>query len=132
MAKSVFKLENPIKVTGEMVSELAYDYFEITNDLYLEAAMRSSRIGNTINTAVTKELNEALVFCFGKAAIIAANPKISWEDLEQLKGFDLLSVSNIGRFFITRKREDSKQSPSGEQSVDTPNDSTQAPETSAE
>lgn len=132
MAKNIIKLENPIKVTGKERSELTYDYFEITNDLYLEAAMRSSRIGNTMNTAAVRELNEALAFCFGKAAIIAANPDISWEDLEQIKGFDLLSVSNVGRFFITRKREDSDRNPSGKQSADTPNDSTQAPEKSEE
>lgn len=132
MAKNIFKLENPIKITGKERSELAYDYFEITNDLYLEAAMRSSRIGNTMNTAVTRELNEALAFCFGKAAIIAANTDISWEDLDQLKGFDLLSVSNIGRFFITRKREDSEQMHSGAQSEDIPSGSTQASEKSGE
>ena len=130
MAKNTFKLENPIRINGKDRSELAYDYFEITNDLYLEAAMRSSRVGNTMNTAVTRELNEALAFCFGKAAIIAANSDISWADLDQLKGFDLLSVSNIGRFFITRKREASEQMPSGEQSVDIHNDSTQASEKS--
>ena len=129
MAKNIFELDNPIKVNNEVLTELAYDYFEITNDLYLEAAMRSSRVGGTINSAMTKEVNEALIFCFGKAAIIAANPKISWEDLEQLKGFDLLSVSNIGRFFIMRKREGSEQNHSDEQSAPIPNDSTQASET---
>ena len=129
MAKNIFKLDHPIKVNNEVITELSYDYFEITNDLYLEAAMRSSRVGSVINTAVTKEVNEALIFCFGKAAIIAANPKISWEDLEQLKGFDLLSVSNIGRFFITSKRDASAQIHSGEQSEHTPSDSTQASET---
>ena len=132
MAKNTFKLDNPIKVNNEIRTELDFDYFEITNDLYLEAAMRSSRVGSTINSAMTKELNEALIFCFGKAAIIAADPKISWEDLEQLKGFDLLSVSNIGRFFITRRREDSEQIPSAEQSEHIPNDSTQASETLGE
>ena len=132
MAKNIFELDNPIKVNGKERTELAYDYFEITNDLYLEAAMRSSRVGNTMNSAVTRELNEALVFCFGKAAIIAANSDISWEDLDQLKGFDLLSVANIGRFFITRKREISEQNHSAEQSEYTPNGSTQASEKSAE
>ena len=132
MAKNIIKLENPIKVTGKERSELTYDYFEITNDLYLEAAMKSSRIGNTMNTAAVREMNEALALCFGKAAIIAANSDISWEDLDQIKGFDLLSVANVGRFFITRKREDSGRNPSGEQAADTPSDSTQAPEKSEE
>ena len=126
------KLDNPIKVNGKDISELSYDYFEITNDLYLEATMRSSRVGNTVNSAAVRELNEALTFCFGKAAIIAVNPSISWEDLNQLKGFDLLRVANVGRFFITGKRENSTQMPSDEQSEATPNDSTQAPETSGE
>ena len=132
MGRNVIKLDKPIKVTGQERHELTYDYFEITNDLYLEAAMRSSRVGNTMNAAAVRELNEALAFSLGKAAIIAANPDISWEDLEQIKGFALLDVANVGRFFITRKREVSAQNPSGEQSVVTPSDSTQAPEKSAE
>ena len=132
MAKNVIKLDNPIKVSGVERHELTYNYFEITNDLYLEAAMRSSRIGSTVNTAAVRELNEALAFCLGKAAIIAANTDISWEDLEQIKGFALLDVANVGRFFITRKREVSNRDLSVEQSEDTQSASTQAPETSAE
>ena len=132
MGRNVIKLDKPIKVTGQERHELTYDYFEITNDLYLEAAMRSSRVGNTMTAAAVRELNEALAFSLGKAAIIAANPDISWEDLEQIKGFALLDVANVGRFFITRKREVSAQNPSGEQSVVIPSDSTQAPEKSAE
>ena len=132
MAKNIIKLDSPIKINGEECTELSFNYFEITNDLYLEASMRSSRVGNTMNAAAVRELNEALAFSLGKAAIIAANPKISWEDLEQIKGFALLDVANVGRFFITRKRVDFDQSPSDEQSVDTPSDSTQAPETSDE
>lgn len=130
MKNNIIKLDAPIKITGVECTELTFNYFEITNDLYLEAAMRSSRVGNTMNTAAVRELNEALAFCLGKAAIIAANPKISWEDLDQLKGFALLDVANVGRFFISRKRVDFDQSPSGEQSEDTPNDSTQASEKS--
>ena len=126
MAKNIIKLDTPIKINGEACSELTFNYFEITNDLYMEAAMRSSRIGNTMNAAAIRELNEALAFSLGKAAIIAANPKISWEDLEQIKGFALLDVANVGRFFISRKREDSNPDPSDERSEDTPSDSTQA------
>lgn len=123
--KNIIKLDTPIKISGVECSELTYNYFEITNDLYLEAAMRSSRIGSTMNAAAVRELNEALAFCLGKAAIIAANPKISWEDLEQIKGFALLDVANVGRFFMSRKPEGSDPNPSGEQSEDTPSDSTQ-------
>lgn len=132
MSQNIIKLDNPIKVTGKEVSELTYDYFEITNDLYLEATMRSSRVGNTVNSAAVREMNEALALCFGKAAIIAVNPAITWEELNNLKGLDLLRVANVGRFFITGKRENSTPTPSGEQSGGTPSDSTQAPETSEE
>ena len=126
MKNNIIKLDSPIKINGVECTELSFNYFEITNDLYLEAAMRSSRVGNTMNAAAVRELNEALAFSLGKAAIIAANPKISWEDLEQLKGFALLDVANVGRFFITRRREDSNPIPSVEQSEDIPSDSTQA------
>lgn len=132
MSKHIIKLESPIKVCGKERTELTYDYYEITNDLYLEAAMKSSRAGNTVNSAAVRELNEALALFLGKAAIIAVNPDISWEDLDQLKGFDLLSVANVGRFFTSRKRESSVESRSDVQSEHTPNDSTQAPETSEE
>lgn len=132
MSKHIIKLENPIKVCGKERSELTYDYFEITNDLYLEAAMRSSRIGNTLNSATVRELNEALVFFLGKAAVIAVNSDVSWEDLEQIKGFDLLSIANVGRFFISRKPENSKENRSDEQSEVTHSDLTQAPEKSEE
>lgn len=130
--QNIIKLDNPIKVTGKEVSELSFDYLEITNDLYLEATMRSSRVGNTVNFSSVRELNEALALCFGKAAIIAVNPAITWEELSHLKGFDLLRVANVGRFFITGKRENSTQMLSAEQSEGTLNDSTQAPETSEE
>ena len=126
MKKNIIVLDAPIKINGVECTELTFNYFEITNDLYLEAAMRSSRVGNTMNTAAVRELNEALAFCLGKASIIAANPNISWEDLEQIKGFALLDVANVGRFFITRRRVDFDQNPSGEQSEDIPSDSTQA------
>ena len=126
MRKNIIVLDAPIKINGEERTELTFNYYEITNDLYLEAAMRSSRVGNTMNTAAVRELNEALAFCLGKASIIAANPNISWEDLEQIKGFALLDVANVGRFFITRRRVDFDQNPSGEQSEDIPSDSTQA------
>lgn len=132
MSKNILKLTNPIMIDNQSVSELSYDYTEITNDLYLEAAMRSSAIGNTVNASALREMNEALNLCLGKAAIIAANPKITWEDLGRIKGFDLLSVSNIGRFFITRKAEESAEAPSAKQSEATASDSTPQSETSAE
>lgn len=130
--QNVIKLDNPIKVSGKLLNELPFDYLEITNDLYLEAAVRSSRVGSAVNASMVRETNEALIFCFGKAAIIAVNPSISWEDLEQIKGLDLLRVSNIGRFFITGKQVSSQQNPSDEQSETMPSTSTQASEKSEE
>lgn len=130
--KNVIKLDSPIKVNGKEVSELTFDYFEITNDLYMEATLKSTRMGSTVNTSPVREFNEALVFCFGKAAIIAVNPHISWEDLEQLKGLDLLRVSNVGRFFITGRREESAENNSAEPSDPIPSDLTQASEMSDE
>lgn len=130
--QNVIKLDNPIKVSGKLLNELPFDYLEITNDLYLEAAVRSSRVGSAVNASMVRETNEALIFCFGKAAIIAVNPSISWEDLEQIKGLDLLRVSNIGRFFITGKQVSSQQNPSDEQSEAMPSTSTQASEKSEE
>ena len=54
------KLDNPILINNVSTNELTYNYFEITNDLYLEACIRSSRIGGNINASMTRETNEAL------------------------------------------------------------------------
>ena len=126
------KLDNPILINNVSTNELTYNYFEITNDLYLEACIRSSRIGGNINASMTRETNEALHLCFGKAAILAVNPGYAWEDLDRIKGLDLLRVSNVGRFFITGKPEDSQQKTSGDTSENTANTSTRASENSAE
>ena len=128
MSKNTILLDNPIKINNETVSELTYDYFEITNDLYLEACMRSSRIGGSLNSSMTRETNEALHLCFGKAAILAVNPGYAWEDIDRIKGLDLLRVSNVGRFFISGKSETSVQKTSGDASENTASTSTQASE----
>ena len=126
------KLDNPILINNVSVSELTYDYFEITTDLYLEACIRSSRIGGNINASMARETNEALLLCFGKAAILAVNPAYAWEDLDRVKGLDLLRVANVGRFFITGKSETSDQKTSGAASENTASTSTRASENSAE
>lgn len=126
------KLDNPILINNASVSELTYDYNEITNDLFLEACMRSSRIGGTVNSSLARENNEALHLCFGKAAILAVNGGYAWEDLDRIKGLDLLRVSNVGRFFITCKSEASNQNNSGDTSENTANTSTPESESSEE
>lgn len=125
------ELRKPILINNEQISELTYDHDEITGDLYLEACMRASRTGSTTNSSTLKEIDNALHLCLGKAAIIAVNAKITWEDLDRIKGRDLLTIAAIGRFFIYG-RDASAVKTSDQASVPTAEPTTQAPETSEE
>lgn len=131
MVKNLIKLGNPILINNSSVSELKYDYEEITNDLYLEACMRASKVNSTTNFAMVKEIDNALHLNLGKAAVIAVNPDVTWEDLSRIKGRDLLALSAVGRFFITG-RDASAGKTSEQASEPTAESTTQAPETSEE
>jgi hypothetical protein len=66
-------------------------------------------------------------------AVIAVMPEIDITDLERIKGYDVLELTDIGMLFIYRRWEEpSKANNSAEQSDSTANSSTQASETSEE
>ena len=125
------KLRKPLLVNGVEESVLTYDTDAITNDLYLEACVKSSQIGKASNMSVTIEVDKALHLELGKAAILAVNPSLSWSDLDRITGFDLLAVANVGRFFIFETlAETSEENNSGEVSEPTVEDTTRASQTS--
>ena len=131
--KKTLKLRYPIKIDGAAVSELSYDAEEITNELFLTACAKSSIVGNDMNASLTKELNTALHLQLGKAAVIAVNPAYDWGDLDRVKSFDLVTLSDIGRSFISGGSEEtSTESNSDKQSETTQKPSTQAPQSSGD
>lgn len=96
------KLKNPIKINGKEVKELTYDVNEITVEAFIEAEMRKFNAGTKkgVNAAAI-EMDYSMHLQLGLAAIVAVNADIDYNDLNRLKGFDLIAVSRIGRSFTT-------------------------------
>ena len=130
MSKNTLILENPILVNGKTVSELEYDPQEITAAQFSIAGAKSAALDKSkAITLKVKENDYALHLYLGMMAIIAVNPGIDVTDLERVKGFDVLSITNIGTFFTLRKQaEPSEDISSEEPSESTANTSTQTSE----
>ena len=131
MSKHTLVLENPILINNEMVKELTYDPQEITAEHFSIACAKSASIEKSKTfTLKMKENDYALHLYLGMMAIIAINPGIDVSDLERIKGFDVLSLTNIGAFFTLRRQAvPSEESSSDEQSENTASTSTAASET---
>ena len=125
MSKNTLVLENPIKINNEIVKELTYDPQEITAEQFSIACAKSSAMEKTKTvTLKVKENDYSLHMYLGMMAVIAVNPHISVEDLERIKGFDILSLTNIGTFFTLRRQaEISEENNSEEPSETTPSTS---------
>lgn len=134
MSKNTLLLDNPITINGKEVKELTYDPQEITAEHFSIACAKSAAVDKSkALTLKLKENDHALHLYLGMMAVIAVNPDIDVTDLERIKGFDVLDLTNIGTFFILRKSAaPSGASSSDEQSENTANTSTQTSKTSAE
>lgn len=132
MSKHTLVLDNPIKINGEMVGELTYDPQEITAEQFSVACAKAAAMDKSKSmTFKVKENDYALHLYLGMMSIIAVNPGIDVADLERIKGFDVLDLTNIGTFFMLRKSAaPSEASSSGEQSANTENATTAASEKS--
>ena len=130
MSKNTLVLESPILINGKMVSELTYDPQEITAAQFSTACAKSAALDKSkAITLKVKENDYALHLYLGMMAIIAVNPEIDVTDLERVKGFDVLSLTNIGTFFTLRKQAvPSEDTSSDEPSENTANTSTQTSE----
>ena len=130
MSKNTLILENPILINGKMVSELTYDPQEITAAQFSTACAKSAALDKSkAITLKVKENDYALHLYLGMMAIIAVNTEIDVTDLERVKGFDVLSLTNIGTFFTLRKQAvPSEDTSSDEPSENTANTSTQTSE----
>lgn len=131
--KGTITLKNPIKIDGKNVKKLNYDTNEITTELFAEAdskKMRASKSkGGNLSGAV--ELDYGLHLYLGYAAIIAVNESYTFEDVERIKGADLMEIMKVGRNF-TIASEESEPETSDEQSETTPDATTPQSATSEE
>lgn len=129
--KETFELNNSIKINGQDVKKLEYDFNEITCELFTMASnyadaktLRANQQGRP--SAAIMEQNASLHMYIGMAAVIAVNPHIDVTDLERIKGFDLIRFTQLGRNFIAGRSEElSDQNNSEERSAVTPESITQ-------
>ena len=128
--KKTLKLEEPVLIDGKQVSELTYDPMEITAAQFSEACARSYAINKNKSFSFKMRENDyALHLYLGMFAVIAVNPGIDIIDLERIKGFDVLKLTDIGMLFTYRRSEaTSEQKPSAEPSESTAEHSTPASE----
>lgn len=129
--KKTLNLKNPIMIDNKEVNELTYDVEEITAALYSEADTKRRIAAGVRNVTATPsaEIEFGLHAYVGMAAVIAVNPGYSFEDLERVKGTDMLDLQDIGRRFLLRVGA-SEQNASGNKSETTHEPTTQASESS--
>ena len=96
------KLRNPILINGKQVSVLTYDANEITPSGFAEAEYRKTRANGSKGapSSAAVELDYSLHLYLGFAAILAVNPEYDFNDLERIKGADVMEVMKVGRNFI--------------------------------
>ncbi len=109
---NTLKLKNPIKINGKEVKELTYDVNEITAEAFVEAETRkfnaSSKKG--LNASAI-EMDYSMHLELGFAAIVAVNPEIDYNDLNRLKGPDLIAVARVSRNFIMPSAAEEDEEP---------------------
>lgn len=126
-------LNKPVLINGVNVTELTYDADEIDGVLYAQAEARKMAASGSKggNLAGAVELDYSLHLYIGFAAIIAANPAYTFEDMERIKGKKLGEIAKMGRGFFIGSGS-SEDDSSDEQSETTPEPSTPARQSSKE
>ena len=126
MSKKI-TLDNPITINGKKYKELSYNIEGITGQQFCDACSLAASKGQKGLSIGVRENDYKLHFYLGIMAIIVANPEIDVAELENVTGFDILRISNLGRFFIFMKSEEtSLENNSDEQSEPTPSTTAQA------
>lgn len=126
------KLKNPIQINGKAVNELTYDINEITPLGFAEAEYRKTRANGSKGapSSAAVELDYSLHLYLGFAAIIAVNPAYDFNDLERVKGADVMEVMKVGRNFIIASAQGSTDEGSESASETTPASTTPAQQSS--
>ena len=136
--KQKFELNKPLLVNGKERKEFEYDFEEISCEQFSLASSYADSKALIANqqgrpSAAIMEQNASLHMYLGMMAIIAVNQDIDISDLERIKGYDLVSLTSIGRNFISGRSEViSEQNNSEEQSEATPESTTQESKKSKE
>ena len=116
--EGIITLNRPILIDGLEVRELKYDTDLITTDLFSEAEgikNKATRQATKGTFAGAMELDYSFHLYLGAAAVVAANPTWTFEDVLRVKGHDIRKVIGIGRSFMTESdesAEDSSEEPS--------------------
>ena len=126
MSKKII-LDNPITINGKKYKELSYNIEGITGQQFCDACSLAASKGQKGLSIGVRENDYKLHFYLGIMAIIVANPEIDVAELENVTGFDILRISNLGRFFIFMKSEETlEENNSEEPSEPTPSTTAQA------
>lgn len=128
--KGTIKLVHPITINGKQVSQLTYNTDEIDGNLFMEAETQSKIASNYKGGMAPIELNNGLHLYLGYAAIIAVNRDVDWNDLNRLKGRDLITIMQVGRSFTVVSEDESAENSSGEPTETTQESTTPASPTS--
>lgn len=119
--KNELKLKNSILINNKEVDILTYDIEEITAMMFAEADVKKKQAAGIKNVSISPavEFDFGLHMYVGIAAVLAVNPEYTFEDLERMKGFDLVEIMKVGRNFFLKSEEDGIQNNSEEQSENT-------------
>lgn len=132
---NTLKLNHPIQVgTQEGAKELAelpYDPEEITAQMFARADAKKVKAGGAGGVSMA-EVDYGMHLYLGFMAILAVNPQLDLNDLERIKGSDLVVVMHIGRnFMLLKSAVVSQESSSGGRSETMPESSTPPSPTSS-
>lgn len=123
---ATIKLKHALTVNGKELTELNYDFEEISGNLWDEAVRRAGKSENFNISLYDYIFHKCLAF----AAVIAVNPSIDWADLDRLKGIDIQNLANAGLSFMTDSSDELSQNNSEELTENTPEDTTPPSENS--
>ena len=111
--------------------ELPYDPEEITAQMFARADAKKVKAGGAGGVSMA-EVDYGMHLYLGFMAILAVNPQLDLNDLERIKGSDLVVVMHIGRnFMLLKSAVVSQESSSGGRSETMPESSTPPSPTSS-
>ncbi len=116
--QGTIKLENPIMINGESISELKYDFSKITVEDYGNAEAAKARALGSNGAMIQKvaQLDSTLHLYLAIAAIIAVNRSYTYLDLSKISGFDVTKLMKAGQAFFTGQRVEASEEKSSENS----------------
>lgn len=105
------ELRNPVLIDDELVDEFAYDTDAITSDQFIEAEILAGNVATRLRKVSAKvvELDAGFHYYLGVMAILAVNPGYSVQDVERVKGPDVLKIMKVGRNFMTADVEEDEE-----------------------